>query len=322
MAFFGFSDHHGLGDGVTLPRHPIVPPADFLSSSTPPFLQKHQHAQQEYHRFLNENDDSFQSHLVDSKGDEYDPYSLSWRYLGVYIDCDVEAMIDGEDDNYDEGESPDDRKFRRRLSGSNDDGSCSRKLLWSAYVDRRYRGGEIGEYKFFDPYESTWDASTCRTMRCARMDCHEPRSHFRLVGVFKETDGMYDWTEQLFKHEGYCVWNDDDMYEAMETQMEKWPTECTKLYLSDSDGNDLYYDVKPLPGGNITISVYYDEMCIIESPMSYPDYIQYYYSYYASYYGYNSDKGKRKLQQQSFEIRGRKEDVHAFNTNSFLVFFF
>ena len=44
------------------------------------------------------------------------------------------------------------------------------------------------------------------------MDCHERSSstHWKLVGVLKETEGMYDFTEQLFKHEGYCVWGDDD----------------------------------------------------------------------------------------------------------------
>ena len=33
---------------------------------------------------------------------------------------------------------------------------------------------------------------------------------------------MYDWTEQLFKHEGVCIWNDDDAYDEMESWMENW----------------------------------------------------------------------------------------------------
>ena len=57
------------------------------------------------------------------------------------------------------------------------------------------------------------------------------------MGVFKETDGMYDWTEQLFKHEGMCVWNDDDAYSEMSQWMENWPTSCTQLYKPDYDGN-------------------------------------------------------------------------------------
>ena len=29
--------------------------------------------------------------LVDKDGITYDPYSLAWRYLGIYIDCDINA---------------------------------------------------------------------------------------------------------------------------------------------------------------------------------------------------------------------------------------
>ena len=37
------------------------------------------------HRSLGSNDQDFQSLLVDKDGNEYDPYSLAWRYLGLYI---------------------------------------------------------------------------------------------------------------------------------------------------------------------------------------------------------------------------------------------
>ena len=33
--------------------------------------------------------------------------------------------------------------------------------------------------------------------RCRWMDCHESRSHMKLVGEFIKTDGMYDFTEQV-----------------------------------------------------------------------------------------------------------------------------
>lgn len=39
-------------------------------------------------------------------------YGLSWRYLGLFMDCDVEAV-----------------EQRRRLDDNND---CSRKVLWAA----------------------------------------------------------------------------------------------------------------------------------------------------------------------------------------------
>lgn len=68
------------------------------------------------------------------------------------------------------------------------------------------------------------------------MDCHEPNTHFKLVGVYKESEGLYDWAEQLFKHQGYCLW-DEDTYEFMQEYREKWPTYCIQLYFPDEDGN-------------------------------------------------------------------------------------
>jgi hypothetical protein len=180
------------------------------------------------------------SYLVDENGVQYDPDSLAWRYLGLYIDC--------EDQN-----------------GS----YCERKLLWAAYYDHRYRGNSIEEYQFYDLNTREWDDSTCSKYglykRCARMDCHEAGTGFKLVGVFKETDGMYDWTEQLFKHEGMCVWNDDETYNTMETWMETWPTSCQQLKIADNWGHTLYMAVKPTRGGNMTVAIYSDSYCTKES---------------------------------------------------------
>ena len=33
------------------------------------------------------------------------------------------------------------------------------------------------------------------------MDCHEPNTHMQLIGVYKESDGLMEWAEQLFKHQ-------------------------------------------------------------------------------------------------------------------------
>lgn len=114
-----------------------------------------------------------------------------------------------------------------------------------------------------------------------------------LVGVFKETDGLYDFTEQLFKHQGYCLWDADkqdgsgdsgdnngnsaddqysDDYEFMTTLAENWVDGCTQHDSAvDSDGNALYYDTKPLAGGNITYGVYTDANCVTESKYSWSD---------------------------------------------------
>jgi len=70
--------------------------------------------------------DSYTSFLYDDNGDEIDAYSLAWRYLGAYYDCDwQEEDEEGEDDgSHDSGEG------RRMNSGDGDD--CSRKVLWAA----------------------------------------------------------------------------------------------------------------------------------------------------------------------------------------------
>lgn len=136
------------------------------------------------------------------------------------------------------------------------------------------------------------------------MNCHESWSRYQLIGVFKETDGLYDWAEQLFKHEGYCLWDadksdendeagdgeDDDEsdYEFMQNRLENWMGgECTEMSLADTDGNTLYLDTKPLSGGNMTYGLYIDNQCSQESSMTFSEYVV---SYYSTYY-YSEEKG-------------------------------
>lgn len=224
------------------------------------------------------------SYMVDEDGVQYDANSLTWRYLGLYIDC----------DQVQEGSY------------------CERKLLWAAYHDRHYRGNSIEEYQFYDLMSGEWDDSTCSRYggwkRCARLDCHEPGTGFELVGVFKETDGMYDWTEQLFKHEGMCIWNDDEAYETMEKWMEKWPTSCQQLYVSDSWGNPLYMAVKPLAGGNMTLAIYKDSGCTISSNM---DLTKYLVKLYQSK-GYYDDTGYTAAQTWKEAIATWNEKMSYF----------
>lgn len=119
------------------------------------------------------------------------------------------------------------------------------------------------------------------------MDCHEPNTHFKLVGVFKETDGMEDWAEQLFKHEGICLWNDEDRYEFMQKYREIWPNYCYQLSLSGDDGGTLYLHMKPEAWGNFSYGIYSDEDCSQESEyVSFSDYVQIHYNYY---YGSNGN---------------------------------
>lgn len=91
------------------------------------------------------------------------------------------------------------------------------------------------------------------------MDCHLPGTHYSLLGYFKEAD--YDeWMEQLFKHEGVCVWTDAE-YALMQKSREAWPLQCTQSYSTDENGNTIYFDLKPTTQGGMTIGMYTDYRC-------------------------------------------------------------
>ena len=73
--------------------------------------------------------DNGDSYLVDKDGEEYEPYSLAWRYLGMFIDCDDDPSSGQDNDDDDE------ERRRRHLSQDNNDPSdsgCKRKVLWAA----------------------------------------------------------------------------------------------------------------------------------------------------------------------------------------------
>lgn len=94
------------------------------------------------------------------------------------------------------------------------------------------------------------------------------------MGVFKEASyfGNDALFEQLFKHEGVCLWQDDDLYEFMSNARENsWTQGCVNTgYTGDSfyfdedsynDGNYLYLDLKPTWNGNMTYGLYTDSIC-------------------------------------------------------------
>ncbi len=133
------------------------------------------------------------------------------------------------------------------------------------YVDLDYEGGGIGEYQYYDRYNKKWDTSSCSasgTSRCAKMDCHLENTHFSLLGFFKHKS-YDDWMEQLFKHLGICVWS-DEQYSFMKNARKAWPQGCVASSSTTSDGSAIYYDVKPVRGGDIVVGLYTDTQCIKE----------------------------------------------------------
>jgi hypothetical protein len=157
-------------------------------------------------------------------------------------------------------------------------------------VDLAYEGGGIGEYQFYDKNTSKWDTSTCDysakfksgnnknnnnnnnknnnnnnnnnggTPRCAKMDCHLKDTHWSLLGFFKHKS-YDDWMEQLFKHEGICVWTDDE-YSFMKNARKAWPQGCSVSGTVTESGDPIYYDVMPVHGGGITVGLYTDTRCV------------------------------------------------------------
>ena len=49
----------------------------------------------------------------------------------------------------------------------------------------------------------------------------------------------------------------------MENNRQAWPEECTQSAVTDDKGAYVYYAIKPLSGGRMTIGLYHDDMCTV-----------------------------------------------------------
>ena len=54
-----------------------------------------------------------------------------------------------------------------------------------------------------------------------------------------------EWTDQLFKQEGDCVWDDDALeYALMHADREDWPQGCQKtVFIDDKSGKNISCNV-------------------------------------------------------------------------------
>jgi hypothetical protein len=130
------------------------------------------------------------------------------------------------------------------------------------YVDEDYTGNGHGEYMFYNEEKGKWDDSACElsgSERCVKLDCHLRNTHFKVLGYYKQY-GVNEFFEQLFGHQGSCSWTEAS-YSFMENSRELWPEECTQSAVTDASGSSVYYDVKPLSGGKMTIGLYKDAAC-------------------------------------------------------------
>ncbi|CAJ1970274.1 unnamed protein product [Cylindrotheca closterium] len=201
--------------------------------------------------------------FVESKDTEYNAYQTAWRYLGHIVKCGYPS------DRYDE-DNNDSKSHDSREGYTMGNNYCQRFLLWAAYVDPNYQGGGIGEYMVYDTDNQGYDYSACQTTgssRCVEMDCHDSNTEtWKLMGVYKEAVwyGGDAFFEQLFKHEAYCIWNDDDIYEFMSDAREQWTAGCIDTGYTDEWGNAMYIDLKPGYNGNMAYSLYKDDICQTE----------------------------------------------------------
>lgn len=135
-----------------------------------------------------------------------------------------------------------------------------------------YEGNGPAEYKYYDRSSGRYNDAACKaadSTRCVKMDCHEPGTHYSLLGFFKHA--QYDtFLDALFGYQGDCVWTDDEYKFMMMAAngggdggdggdaSSSWPLngQCTATAV---DG--VYYDMKPATGGNIDIGLYEDDKC-------------------------------------------------------------
>jgi hypothetical protein len=98
-------------------------------------------------RFLKDEDNKNgkSTYLVDANGNAYEPYALSWRYLGMYADCDLTYAM-REIDGLNRRRR---RQRGRQLGGGGNNNNnnkngggddCSRKILWAAVRPRAVVG--------------------------------------------------------------------------------------------------------------------------------------------------------------------------------------
>lgn len=69
--------------------------------------------------------------------------------------------------------------------------------------------------------------------------------------------------EQLFKHEGVCVWN-QEQYAFMKNARKAWPKGCAVSDQTTLSGRPIYYAMAPGQGASMKMGMYTDEQCTQE----------------------------------------------------------
>jgi len=207
-----------------------------------------------------------------STSEYYDPFQQGYRMLGGFIDCDHGQDGSGSGDNNNNG------------GNNNGDETCSRWMMWAAYINPNYGGGGRDEYFNYASdddaaygYNYGYDTSSSGSGNSSGnnvngLDCHSPNTEWELVGVYREE--FYQYIEQISKH----LWAIDD-YEyvvALAGLAYMTDSDCAGVG-NDSNGNYLYAGIMPYSGGMYAIGLYTDDVCLIpdtQSGLTYDDFGQ------------------------------------------------
>ena len=91
--------------------------------------------------------------FVDGTETVYDDFSLAWRFLGFYEDCNVCVQDGGGDDDNENENDNENEIFVDALEcfeNGKDNTVCRRYALWAAYADNGYEGNGASEYQHYD----------------------------------------------------------------------------------------------------------------------------------------------------------------------------
>mmetsp|Transcript_4206 Transcript_4206/g.8025 ORF Transcript_4206/g.8025 Transcript_4206/m.8025 type:complete len:610 (+) Transcript_4206:472-2301(+) len=185
----------------------------------------------------------------------YDPWAQAYRMLGGYIDCD-HAKDNGHGGSHDNNKN----------QNQNNQNTCSRWMMWAAYVDPNYSGGGRNEYFQYgngnanrgDYYEQDEQGD-----KGGVLDCHSPNTEWQLIGVYRQE--FYQFIEQISKH----LWAIDDYEYVVALAGLAYMTDADCMGIGyDNEGNFLYAGVMPYSGGMFKMALYQDSSCLIPDTKS------------------------------------------------------
>ena len=284
--------------------------SSYLRKLTSSYNYNNENSQDENSQNENENENTNNSNKYKGNGPFsmdgmetlYDDFSLAWRFLGFYVDCNICVQDDGNNDN----DNQDDEEYSSPASECIENGIdtvCRRYALWAAYVDEGYEGNGMNEYQHYNIKSKKYDTSSCSSSsnsRCVKMDCHESNNNnanansnnFKLLGLYKDLQ-VDTFVKNIINYQGNCIWNDNDYNfmkntvnnnnnnngnnnnddDSSSTSTVYWPpTKCTAYRVDDNDEDDnddgsssfyVYYNAIPMKNGNLGVGLFEDNLCTV-----------------------------------------------------------